>query len=251
MNSDEAKPTAVTHHKGATPKRLTLQSTLALTSVLVGVSAVLLHLLGTAVHQAYLGAWGLDAGAFPKSTDWLAVYGYHGVWNGLGLLYNSLKENVGWVFLASVAVALYVALLFGPLNPSTSLQSIGLSKAGLRPFLRRFVQAGLVGLLIAIGLFPMVLALFFLIGLPGLVGKSIGAQVAVLQAKDLVQGCEKSTTACVNIFDGDRLFAEGYLIDSSTSHIAFFDVNAQRARSVARTGLEVRATRLPGSTATR
>ena len=224
----------------------TWQGFLAGTSALVGVAAVLLHLIGNAVHQSYLDKWGVDAGQFPKSTDWLVIQGYYGLWNALGVALLSLMSNVLWVIVAGTLLALYVAALKSKWNPLENWESeVPRWVARWPESVRKGLLLALMGGLISIVLIPVMFSLFVFAGLPALVGKGIGEELAVRQARDFSRGCAASKSACIRLLKGDVLVSEGYLIDSSDSHIALLDSTLKKARVIERAGLELQATRYP------
>lgn len=90
---------------------------LAASTVTVGMSTVLLHFLGMVVHRAYLAAWSVNSTQFPKSTDWLLLNGYYGIWNGLAMLFLALLANFHWIALGVITLLIYVRLLTSPWDP--------------------------------------------------------------------------------------------------------------------------------------
>lgn len=223
----------------------TWQGFLAVTSLLMGASAVLLHLIGSAIHQTYLSQWGIDAGQFPKSTDWFVIQGYYGIWSALGIAFTALLKNAPWVILAGIVAALYLAVVFGPWTPFGTRDSASMWGSKLPDWVRPVFSISVVGGLIAAALLPITLVLFLLAGIPAFIGKGIGEELAVKQAQDFATGCAASKGACIRLLKEGKLIGEGYLIDSSSSHIAFLDVSLKKARVIPRDGLELQATRLP------
>lgn len=232
----------------ATSKRLTWtwQGFLAVTSALVGAAAVLLHLIGNAVHQSYLDKWGIDPGQFPKSTDWLVIQGYYGIWNALGVALSSLMRNVEWVIFAGVLIALYAAALKADWDPFGDMaEKLPAWTQKLPKSLRTVFPVILFGGFFAVAALPLIFALFVFTGLPAIVGKGIGDDLAQRQSRDFARGCIESTTACVRLLKDEKLVSEGYLIDSSDSHIAVLDMSLKRVRVIERGGLELQSTRYP------
>lgn len=232
----------------ATSTRLTWtwQGFLAVTSALVGAAAVLLHLIGNAVHQSYLDKWGIDPGQFPKSTDWLVIQGYYGIWSALGVALSSLMRNVEWVILAGMLMGLYLLALKGNWTPSGSWANklFTLAKKAPEP-LQKVLSVVFVGGFVSAAALPLTFALFVFAGLPAIVGKGIGDDLAQRQSRDFARGCIESTTACVRLLKDEKLVSEGYLIDSSDSHIAVLDMSLKRVRVIERGGLELQSTRYP------
>lgn len=224
---------------------------LAATTIPVGAFAVLFHLIGSAVHQAYLSEWGIDPGQFPKSTDWLAIQGYYGIWNGLGLAFLSLWKHLAWVIPFGAFIGAYFCFVFGPGAQPSMREDLPVWVVRLPGWARRLLLTSGLGALVAAALVPLTLVLFLLTGLPALVGKGIGEEVAILQAQDFATGCLASKAACILLLKEGKQVGEGYLIEGSASHIAFLDTTLKKARVIAREGLELQATRWPGRLPTR
>ena len=77
---------------------------------------MLLHLVGSAVHLAYLSQWGIDTGLFPKSGEWLVIMGYYGIWNALATATLTMLKYWYVVILSGIGLAFYLWLLFSPWN---------------------------------------------------------------------------------------------------------------------------------------
>jgi hypothetical protein len=58
--------------------RLSWQTATAIATASIGVGAVLLHAIGSIRHNVFLAQFGVDADLFPKSADWLMLYGFYG-----------------------------------------------------------------------------------------------------------------------------------------------------------------------------
>ena len=99
-----------------TPGRLGL---LHLLTLFVAVATVVLHLMGEELHRAYLHHWHMDAGLFPKTTDWLLIYGYHGSTYVISEALVLAWQHVAW---------LPVVLVCFPVRDTTSLQHASTDK---------------------------------------------------------------------------------------------------------------------------
>ena len=147
---------------------------------------------------------------------------------------------------AGTLLALYVAALKSKWNPLENWESeVPRWVARWPESVRKGLLLALMGGLISIVLIPVMFSLFVFAGLPALVGKGIGEELAVRQARDFSRGCAASKSACIRLLKGDVLVSEGYLIDSSDSHIALLDSTLKKARVIERAGLELQATRYP------
>lgn len=99
----------------ARPAWFGVRGLLPLFTALVAITSVLLHLMGEELHRAYLHHWHLDVGLFPKSTDWLLIYGFYGAMVVLAEAVSLVVGHLLWVPLVVVGLALYIGLLLTPL----------------------------------------------------------------------------------------------------------------------------------------
>src|SRR5690606_3716016 len=102
-------------------------------------SAVLLHLIGNALHRTYFSQWGIDTGPFPKSSDWLVIMGYYGIWSALARALLDAVRNWYFVFMICVALALYVGFLVNPWKPSEAIDKCSRVISKLPKWARRGV----------------------------------------------------------------------------------------------------------------
>lgn len=212
---------------------------------LVGVATVLFHFLGVVIRQTYLSEFGVDIDLFPKSIDWLLVHGYYGIYSGVGMLFVAIARNVTGVMLLAVFIGLYMRWIVSPWNPFTRVDKMQAWLLRVPAWLRSTLLTGVWGALTGLLLAPLLLALFFLIGIPAKAGKAIGQTLAIDSSEDFIKGCQLSNSACTQLIKNGEPFGTGYLLDTSSSHLAYFDVALKRARVIPMEGLEMRATRPP------
>lgn len=220
--------------------RLGLQATLSVLAALAAAGAVCLHLLGDQIHRTYLRQWAVDADLFPKATDWILSSGYNGlVTFGIQSLV-AIFQNFWWMLLASIPLGVYVWLLLSPLG-FDRLQTK--QWEWLRTGWGKVAGYILKTLLVLIFLPFALLLVVVIAAIPAVVAESVGKSVAEQELNDFQLGCEKSKGICVQFLKSGSEVAKGYILDSSPSHIALFDVSLQRSRTLAREGLEGVATR--------
>lgn len=65
---------------------------------------------------------------------------------------------------------------------------------------------------------------------PAAFGETAGKAAAIAHASEIQKGCNQSKIPCAELKSGRETIAKGYVLDSSLSHIAIFDVDLQRAR---------------------
>lgn len=224
--------------------RWTWQGVLAFATAFAGASAVLLHLIGSAVHRAYFSHWGIDTGSFPKSGEWLVIMGYYGIWNALATATVAMLKYWYVVILSGIGLAFYLWLLFSPWNPFDAVGKWSALTSTLPRWIRKSLGVATGGALIGVLSLPIIFLLFMFIGIPAEIGRGIGEGIAQREAKDFEKGCEASRRKCIRLLRDGLPIGEGYLLESSQTHIAFLDVSMQRVRLVHRENLELQAMRL-------
>lgn len=222
-------------------QRLGLQAALSVLAASAAAGAVCLHLLGDQIHRTYLRQWAVDADLFPKAADWILSNGYNGlVTFGIQSLV-AIFQNFWWLLVASVPLGIYVWLLLSPLG----FDRLQTEKwAWLRTGLGKVVGYVLKALLVLIFLPFASLLVVVIAAIPVVIAESVGKTVVEQELADFQLGCGKSKAVCVQFLKEGTEVAKGYILDSSPSHIALFDVGMQRSRTLARDGLEGIATRM-------
>lgn len=221
--------------------RLPLASLLSLIATVVTLGGVTLHLMGSATHTTYLSHWGLDAGLFPKATDWMLINGYSTAFDRGIAFFKLMSANavgsLAMFFVASVSWALFQSSVNSGKQPA----QLEIPRAGARNFLRN----GLVALLMGCSVFLLSLALLTIAAVPVAMGAATGKAAVEREMRDFAKGCEEAISSCIELKKGSELIGVGFILDSSPTHIAIFDVNLQKARSIPREGVETVAARMP------
>ncbi len=225
--------------------RWTWQGVLAFATALTGASAVLLHLIGNALHKTYFSQWGIDTGPFPKSSDWLVIMGYYGIWSALARALLDAVKNWYFVLMVCVGLVLYVGYLANPRRPSEAIDRFSRVIANLPKWVRRGLAFMFGGTILCIVAIWVMATAFVLVGIPARIGHSIGEEFVQSEIKDFALGCEASRRKCIRLLRDGSPVGEGYLLESSQTHIAFLDVSMQRVRVVLRENLELQPLRLP------
>ena len=96
---------------------------------------------------------------------------------------------------------------------------------------------GLACLAIPITLVVLILCMIT----PAALGEASGVEAAKHDLAYFKKGCEAANIAagCLELRKGSEVLARGFVIDSTDSHIAIFDVQQQRARALERAGTEL------------
>lgn len=224
---------------------LALNWTTALSSftAFVAVGTVTLHLIGDLSHRHYLKFWGIDAGLFPKTTDWILINGYYGVVDRFVAILTAMLGNLSWMAIAAAILGLYVFILLSPAGGASGKAPAWLLRQP--PWRLRLIQQML---LTAAFVAAVPCALFLLIAfmvVPAALGETAGKFSAEKEASEYRKGCQHSKIPCVELKAEAKTIATGFVLDSSLSHIAIFDAQMQRARVFALEKLEVISIRTP------
>lgn len=217
---------------------LSWQTATAIATASVGVGAVLLHAIGSIRHNVFLAQFGMDADLFPKSTDWLVLYGFYGVFNRASWGVTFLKEHWYWLPVVWVALGLYLFLLNTPIGEGEP-GPITLWLKSKGAWAKRLILSLLMS---SIAVWVSVVALLAF-GWPPSSLVSSAKRLNWLRLKwrkeDYAKGCKNSKSKCVVLRKVDQTLASGYVLDSSVTHITIFDPEGRQARSLEREGTEI------------
>jgi hypothetical protein len=221
-------------------KLFSLRTTLKIAAVISVAGGAALHFLGYVTHMAYLRTWGIDSDLFPKSIDWIYVNGYYTLFDGLNKIFTAFAEGWKKVAVLGLCSALYIFLLIR--TGKKEKRNLGREwRSRLPEWLHDLLlSAGIVGGFALV--IPLALAsAIILLALPALLGESRGRDTAIQELASFHVGCENQNTrnTCLELRKDGRSIVRGFLIDSSESHIAIFDVAIKRPRIFERAGTEM------------
>jgi len=195
------------------------------------------------MHRQYLKYWGIDAGLFPKTTDWILINGYYGIVDRFIAVLIAILGNLHWLIAAAVILGVYVFVLRWPTSGASGEAPAWMLRQP--EWRRRFILQ-----MMHTALFVTVLpcALFLLtafMAIPAAFGETAGKAAAESEASEYRKGCQLSRISCVELKRDGNTIATGFVLDSSQSHIAIFDTQIQRSRVLALDKLEVMSNRMP------
>lgn len=224
------------------PIHLGWATVISLLTALVASGTVALHLIGVVRHRVYLHHWGIDAGLFPKATDWLLINGYYGLVDRFVAILVVILSNFHWVFAAALALGLYLKILLSPAAAGSGEPPKWLLR--LPEWARRMIRQMLLTTLVVSAL-PLGIFLFTaLMVIPAVLGEKAGEAAAKADTVEYAKGCEKSKHQCVQLTRNGELIAKGFILDDSPAQIAIFEPERQRGRTIPRDGLEMMSTRV-------
>ena len=211
----------------------------AVTATVGGLS---LHLMGQVAHRVYLSLMGVNAGQFPKTTDWLVINGYYAFGGRLLSLLGAFFAHAWWIVLA---IAVLGGYLYGMealgrwLRTKSPIAGFSWLPSWISDLIRNLFLSSFVVLGVPIA--AMWVMLIFL--LPAFVGETAGKDVAANEMALFMAGCNNRESShkvrCSEIVEHGKVLATGYVIDASQSHVAIFDPVTRRTTVMAMTGKTV------------
>lgn len=210
---------------------------LSLLTAITAIGTVTLHIIGNTRHQQYLKYWGIDSDIFPKTTEWILINGYYGIFDRFIAILSAIFSNIHWLAAATLIGGIYIFILLTPIGSAPRETPAWLLH---RPeWFRRFIkQMFLTALFMSFA--P--LALFFLtafLAVPAAFGETAGTAAAVSASIEHKKGCQVSKISCVELKRNGDFLATGFLLDSSPTHIAIFDAQLQRGRVIPMENIEI------------
>lgn len=216
---------------------------LSLSTAIVAAGTVTLHLIGDVRHRFYLKYWGIDASLFPKTTDWILINGYYGVVDRFIAILGAILGNLHWFVASAVILGFYIFILLSPIGGTAAEVPAWLLRQPA--WRRRFIRQMLLTILFASAIPCALILLTAFMAVPAALGETAGRAAAEKEAVEYRKGCELSRSPCVELKRGGDVVATGFVLDSSPSHIAIFDAQAQRTRILAVEKLEMMSSRTP------
>lgn len=207
---------------------LNFSMVLSLLASVVAAGTVTLHLIGDLRHKYYLQHWGVEDGLFPKTADWILINGYYGVVDRFFSIVIAILSNLHWLAIASIILGLYIYILLKPNTGRPFKAPLWILK--LPEWMQRLFRQMLLTTLF-VSTVPLALLIFTaFMAVPAAFGETAGKAAAIAHASEIQKGCNQSKIPCTELKLGQETIAKGYVLDSSLSHIAIFDVDQQRAR---------------------
>ncbi|QJQ03437.1 hypothetical protein C798_25330 [Herbaspirillum rubrisubalbicans Os34] len=222
-------------------------------AVLVVGAAIAMHLAGHISHDKYLRFFGLDPSVFPRDTFGTQVIGYYVFSDFLSVGFEVLIKNLHKLTVISLATTAYFVCFYFFMESAWVKRSQERAKGKKGGW--RFV------------LYAFAMTMMFVVGLPvmfaaGAVVTAIPSELATAYAKRRYQndmkhfldGCKSDKQEldyrCSEVKLDGKVIAKGFLIDSSSTHLAIFDADAQQGRVFERDKTEIVGTQSKSGKAT-
>lgn len=203
-----------------------------------------IHLSGKVFHETYLTLFGVDPNLFPRSLDEIAVLGQLVLLEKSTSIFMTIADAIGviwwWILIGGT---LYLFIIFSLVRrfPKGTLAPARMPSFSL--WLKDLGKGFLLTSLIILTAVYVSACWLLMAWLPVPLGQSVGFDRYKKDIEVFKQGCKASTQhqQCVQLLKTNQLaVSEGFLIDSSNSHIAVFDVNLNQVRAIERAGTELR-----------
>lgn len=202
-----------------------------------------IHLTGKMFHETYLIFFGIDPNLFPRSLDEIAVLGQvvfleKSTWIFLEIA-DAIGVNWSWILIGS---SFYFFAIFSIRRRFPKGAPVS-QRIHVYPWLKDLGKGFLLTTLIILPMVYLSACWLLMAWLPVPLGQSAGSDRYKKDMEIFKQGCKAATQQqqCVQLLKANKLaLAEGFLIDSSSNHVALYDVNLKQVRAVERAGTELR-----------
>lgn len=208
---------------------------------------LLLHFLGAISHRTYLNALSLDAGLFPRTTDWTMITGYYMAMDRFTAMFSLFVANAWIALVGMFSMALYMFCVQQAGRFTEQKLKGTAPPRWLKGWPAELASVLMIASIVCLSI-PLTLALAILLMVgPAALAETAGQQAAQRDLAQFRKGCAAAlaTAKCMEIHKNGTLVARGFLIDSTESHIAIFDVDQQRAHAMERAGTELLGEVLP------
>jgi hypothetical protein len=231
IREDQSKP----------EKMSSVFSTIAKITAAFGVvGGLALHFIGHVTHEIHLGALGVEPGLFPKPIDWIEIQGFYTIYERFSVIGSLLADHKLHLLLLWISLIGYflIVLQISKIPRSERLKSWGIR---IRSWPR---VLGISIWLACATTFVLPITIFFIsstMAMLTIFGETGGIALANRDIATFQKGCDKALLGqkCFDLMKDGKLIARGFLIESSATHIAMFDINAKRARALERAGTEI------------
>lgn len=202
---------------------------------------LLLHFIGATSHRVYLQALRLDPGLFPKTTDWIVISGYYTLIDRIAVMLKLISDNWLATVLGVFGLCVYLFVVRVLSQYVEKKLSGKIHPKWLKSWRGDLLESVLISCLVYLSVPLALLFLMVLMIPPAALAETAGLDSARRDLALFKNGCVNATpiSGCLALRKGAELMAYGFLVDSTDSHIAIFDVGQQRARAFERAGTEL------------
>lgn len=220
-----------------TTKSISWSSLAKVGAAAVGATATAFNFIGQVAYGRYLGHWGFDDGMLPLDTSNRVHYGYMAV---LENIHSLLNGKLGMVLLLGIfimgGIQIWATSLIGK-------KSLGDTRVGKwlkrnadrlpRSLKSLFASFGISGLIVVL-LYYLFFAAFFALAMAPIIGEHAAGKWAERKESAIQKGCQRSDkhSVCTELTRDGKVVGSGFIIASSKTHIAYFDITARHGRLI-------------------
>jgi len=203
----------------------------------LGATATAFNFIGQEAYARYLGHWGFDDGMLPLDTSNRVHYGYMAVFESIHTLLNG---QVGALLLLAVfiigGIQIWITSLMKKNPPDDTKVGKWLKRNAdrlPRSLKSLFASFGTSGLIVVF-LYYVVLAAFIGLAVAPFIGEHAAGKWAEKKESDIQKGCQRNGkhSVCTELTRDGKVVGTGFIIASSTTHIAYFDITAKHGRLI-------------------
>ncbi|WP_157515172.1 hypothetical protein [Luteimonas abyssi] len=209
-----------------------LTSVMALLIALGTLAGICLHLTGHIAHITQLRGLGVPSDLFGRGVEWTMINGYYAIY------YESarLLDNMPLTLLGVICLMIALVIWFFRLPAPKRARSQWVEK--IPAWLKNAASAILLSALSMTLAFYLFLLILLIAIIPALVGESAGKQSADKMIDSFRTGEHYLDPA--ELWRENELMIRGYIVATSTDHVAIFDTESERLRVVEFQNFEVR-----------
>ncbi|MFA6016254.1 MAG: hypothetical protein WC742_14435 [Gallionellaceae bacterium] len=198
-------------------------------------------MMGFLSYRTYFTEWGIDPGLFPHSTDAIIINGFYVLADRTVAIFSATSQNTYLAVAAGLTVYIFLIFRMGTLGKY--LRSPWRPPEWLTDLAK---SAMMTSVIMGVVPFAVVVSVIVLVT-PADLGERTGRSQAKEEMKRYLAGCNQKDAKdkCIEIRREGKTVAHGFLIESSESHIALFDVDKKQARALEREGTELLVDTLP------
>ncbi|MAF04744.1 MAG: hypothetical protein CME86_20345 [Herbaspirillum sp.] len=194
-------------------------------------AAVALHFAGHIGHEKYLRYFGLDAGVFPRDTFGTQIIGYFVFSDFVSVVFETLVRNIYVLAAACLGITAYCVCFYYFMESPWVKRSRERAKGKQGGW--RFMLFAFAMTMMFVMSMPVLFAMLSLVlSIPSELATTYAKRLYQVDMKHFRDGCwpEKKDIEyrCTEVKRDGKTLAMGFLIDSSSTHLAIYDVRVQK-----------------------
>ncbi|BBL22680.1 hypothetical protein [Comamonas terrigena] len=207
------------------------------TAAAIGATATAFNFIGQEAYARYLAHWGFDDGLLPQETSDRVHHGYMAVFESIHTLLNG---QFGAFLLLLIFIVCFIQGWLTSLMKKSPPRDTSAGKwlkrnadrlpGAFKSFFAAFGTSGLIVVL----LYYVVLAAFVALAVAPIIGEHAAGKWAEKKEGEIKNGCQRNSkhSVCTELTRDGKVVGIGFIIASSTTRIAYFDITANHGRLI-------------------